>query len=886
MIEQSQRLGALARPILVFKLCFFFCCIVSLCSPVSAQETAEASQSATGVLTRAPEITKEVEAVYPPELYQAGTTGAVGLRITIDENGDVADVIVDQSSGFPALDASAVKALYQFGFKPAEVDGVPAAVQISYRYAFTIETEVVERPVNAQGEGLSVGRLQGRVLRRGSRDPIAGVEVRLPDLKRDVLTDKNGRFAFDELPAGELRIQLEDEGHYTLEDLEEIRAGEETEVQYSLEATGVDDRLIVVGRRLKKEVARRTITVREIRKIPGASGDALKVVENLPGTARVPFGGGLLVVRGSNPGDSAATIDRHFIPIPFHFFGLRSVIASETLESIDFYPGNFGAEFGRFSGGLIDVRLKRPRDDRWAGRVEADVFDAGIFVEGPLTENLTVSLGARRSYIDTLLPAVAGDDLDLTVAPRYYDLHFLLDYRIPRHRLRTFVLVSDDRLEFILNEPAKGAADIRGAFENAIGFERVYAQWVWQISDAVTNDLSAAFGRNSVKFNFGEVIRVNNAAYALNIREDLSWKISPNLTWRTGFDFEQFLGELDLNVPLPDKEGGADDRGKSINARDFLEAKYEFTLRNPAVWTELQWQLIDRRLLLVPGFRAEYDSLLDEYAYDPRLTVRYALIKEQTTLKGGVGLFTQRPSPDESDKTFGNPEIGNERAIHYSLGVEHAFNDVVELDLLGFYKDMYRLVRPVDDTSVDTALEDGAQRTLNNDGIGRVYGLELMLRHNATSRFFGWIAYTLMRAERKDPGENRYRLFDFDQTHIFTILGQYRISNRWEFGARWRYTTGLPQTPFVGSVYNSDGDNYEGIPGELNSVRMAPFHQLDLRLDRNWIYQSWTLTAYFEIRNAYNRANPEFLSPNYDFSETETVSGLPILPSIGLRGEF
>ena len=62
------------------------------------------------------------------------------------------------------------------------------------------------------------------------------------------------------------------------------------------------------------------------------------------------------------------------------------MIASETLE-IDFYPGNFGAEFGRFSGGLIDVRLKRPREDRWAGRVEADVFDAGFFVEGPVDGN-------------------------------------------------------------------------------------------------------------------------------------------------------------------------------------------------------------------------------------------------------------------------------------------------------------------------------------------------------------------------------------------------------------------------------------------------------------------------------------------------------------------
>ena len=60
-----------------------------------------------------------------------------------------------------ALDDSAVKALYQFTFRPAEVDGTPSAVQITYRYAFTIETEVVEREVNQQEKEMRVGRLKG-----------------------------------------------------------------------------------------------------------------------------------------------------------------------------------------------------------------------------------------------------------------------------------------------------------------------------------------------------------------------------------------------------------------------------------------------------------------------------------------------------------------------------------------------------------------------------------------------------------------------------------------------------------------------------------------------------------------------------------------------------
>ena len=34
------------------------------------------------------------------------------------------------------------------------------------------------------------------------------------------------------------------------------------------------------------------------------------------------------------------------------------------------------------------------------------------------------------------------------------------------------------------------------------------------------------------------------------------------------------------------------------------------------------------------------------------------------------------------------------------------------------------------------------------DGQGRSYGMELILKHEFTERFFGWISYTLSRSEQ------------------------------------------------------------------------------------------------------------------------------------------
>jgi hypothetical protein len=41
-----------------------------------------------------------------------------------------------------------------------------------------------------------------------------------------------------------------------------------------------------------------------------------------------------------------------------------------------------------------------------------------------------------------------------------------------------------------------------------------------------------------------------------------------------------------------------------------------------------------------------------------------------------------------------------------------------------------------------------------------------------------------------------------------------------------------------------------------------------------------------DIQNVYNQGNAEGLSYNYNYTKREYVTGLPFLPSLGLRGEL
>jgi hypothetical protein len=63
-------------------------------------------------------------------------------------------------------------------------------------------------------------------------------------------------------------------------------------------------------------------------------------------------------------------------------------------------------------------------------------------------------------------------------------------------------------------------------------------------------------------------------------------------------------------------------------------------------------------------------------------------------------------------------------------------------------------------------------------------------------------------------------------------------------------------------------------------------HQLDLRIDKRWQFRSFRLGAYLDVRNVYNNAVAEDLVYNYNFTDEQYQTGVPLIPSLGFRGEF
>ena len=249
-----------------------------------------------------------------------------------------------------------------------------------------------------------------------------------------------------------------------------------------------------------------------------------------------------------------------------------------------------------------------------------------------------------------------------------------------------------------------------------------------------------------------------------------------------------------------------------------------------------------------------------------------------------MGLFSQDPQPPDYDRNFGNPKLGPEHAIHYTFAVEQGILPGLMAEATGFYKQLYDLVT-VNDNLV---LRDGkpVSERVGNDGIGRIYGGEFLLRQSVSKWFFGWISYTLMRSERKDCATCDWRLFDFDQTHILVVALHAYLPRGFEVGVRFRYVSGYPYTPSYGGWYDADTDVYSPAQGKVNTARLGAFHQLDLRIDKTFLFQRWLLKIYLDIQNIYDHQNPELSQPSYDYTRNQPITGLPIIPSFGIRSEF
>ncbi len=738
--------------------------------------------------------------------------------------------------------------------------------------------------------GVAVARaeapdLMGVVRNRDTGAPVAGATVRvLFDEASNVeaATDSSGVFHLTGLPDGPCEVRILAAGYAPFHTRETLPAAGSLERDYDLEPDLRTEVLTVMAaQETKKEISSHELTGAEVEMLPGFGGDAVKSLQSMPGVARPAITDpGAIVVRGSGNYDTRFFLDGVDIPILFHFGGLKSTYNSTGLGSIALQPGGFGTEYGGCIGGVVELEGRAGRDDRWRTMLDLSMLDGSFYTEGPLGDGFTLLANGRRSFIGELAEVAlkSNDDIDLAVAPYYWDGVLRLDYdRGGAHHLFLTYFAGRDRMDLIFPDEDQGSPEVSEATDAIaidLEFRRLILGWDAVLSDRLSNTLRLSWGHDRNSGHLAGEFRFSGEGPMYGLRDDLEIILRGNLAAHVGADL--LYSPFDYAVKVlgyPES---------SLEAKKFSDL---------GTFANLEWE-VRPGLVVRPGLRYDYYHHLDKDVVSLRMQALWDY-RTGRILTASIGTYNQAPRPigQSTDPIYGNPDLPPTLARHITLGHEWQLNETMDLKVEAYHNQQDEI----------PAFADTANLNFLPDVEARMYGLEFMLRRDSRDGFFGWISYSLGRSDRRyarDPGNgeewdpHRWVPYELDQTHHLQALGSWPLGGGWRFGGRVQFVSGVPVTPnlsYTSGRYEFDSDTGQYVPveGEYHADRMEPYFRTDVRLDKRIVRGDKIWSFYLDLQNAnyflYN--SPEGYTYNYDYSRRQEY-GWIFMPAVGARVEF
>ncbi len=734
-------------------------------------------------------------------------------------------------------------------------------------------------------------RIEGRLFEKGTRVPMKETNVFILPHKLKATTDAQGQFAFEAVPEGEFQFVVNAVGFERLEK-PDFAAADLTQprVLFIEKTTYSGFETTIIGQKQKRDDSQKSLKTSQFLNLPGSGGDPVKAVQNLPGVNRVGGFSSQVVIQGSAPQDTKYDVDGHEIPIVFHFGGLTSVVMPEAIEQVDYLSAGYGPEYSRAMGGVISLKTRSPdvKDRDKKSFFFVDTLKSGALVEGRINDHSSYLVSGRYSYVGLFLKAATKDNesFNLTVAPEFSDLTLIYANQLnERDNLKVDFLASRDTLAFLLKEPVKDDPTIRGNFSNETNFVRFVPQWSRRLNENQTLRLSAGAGRDLVSVDAGDnYFRLQSWVLTARAETENKWTSSANTQWTShlGMDHQYSQNKVDLKLPYFQSSGGV---SNPVSSSSSKQISINSGLGNYGFYSRNEVQLADSPLTTLPHVRFDYLGLSHQWVVSPRLGARWKA-SDSLTYKAATGIYYQPPQAQEVDSSYGNPNVKAPSAYHYTMGFDKDFRGGTDrgyqLAVGLFRRDFQNLVI----SSSDIVVRDGVTtaEVYNNGGGGRSQGIETQLKFDLLP-WSGWISYTYSQAKRWDPSNSEYN-FQYDQTHNLNLVGAYEAARNWRYSARFRYVTGNPITPVTGATFDADNDTYIPTRGAIYSERQQAFIQLDARIDKKWILNREIWSMYLDIQNVLNTKNPESIRYSYNYSEKVSVNGLPVLPSLGVKGEF
>jgi hypothetical protein len=599
----------------------------------------------------------------------------------------------------------------------------------------------------------------------------------------------------------------------------------------------------------------------------GLIEDPLRVISTMPGVAR---GGDLfapsqIYVRGGAPEENLFLNNNTKLYFPFYFGGQKSIFNSDVIEDVELLTGGFPAKYGNVLSSVLNVTTRDGNPDKYTGLGSVGFYNASLLLEGPVTNNSSFIVAARKTYLDFFMKSSSEFPV-----PIFGDITFKYSWRPAKHHKITLSGLSGyEKLDYIAADPQPGIPDRLQTSGNS---HNQSLQWQYNNSKLYSK-LSLVNTVQQSDAIISRNINLDLKGRETGLREDLEYNLSKKLKLQTGLEIYNSGIDFNSTLPLDPREADPTDSSVTLTKTAF----------NKISWIGGSWLASEVKLGKKMGFnvglRHDFINSNSLHRMAPRISAYYTLLPK-TELRVAHSYHYQFPSSEAMD----GGSIETPLCIHYITGVRQQFKNGYSGWVEFYYKDYQNLV------TFDTLLRYG------NNGTGHSKGLELFFAKTKGS-LTGWVSYSLSVAKRRSNLDDREYYFDYDQRHIANLSLQYKLQHdvqKWYipslFNLQLRGETGRPYTEVLGAVKTATG--WKQLKGDINALRDPFYFNANLRIE--WHLKTKgrvSFTSFFDIWNVTNRKN--ILGRTYQYGTQYEKNILvnkyyttPILPAGGVKIEF
>jgi outer membrane receptor for ferrienterochelin and colicin len=774
------------------------------------------------------------------------------------------------------------------------------------------------------------GRISGKVVDKETNESLPFASVVIQGTTTGALTDDNGDFAIENLKPGLYNLQASFI-NYKQQVLFEIEVTNDrpAEVLIRMEPAVTDTKVInIVGSTLSNKeespISARTIGTNEIKRNPGGNRDISRAIRSLPGVAAIPSFRNDIVIRGGAANENRFYIDGIEIPNINHFAtqgasgGPVGLINVDLIREVEFYSGAFPSARGNALSSVLEFEFKEARKDKYTANFVVGSSDIGVTVEGPTGDKSGLIISARRSYLQGLFSI-----LGLPFLPTYNDFNLKWKYNInDKNQFTVIALGALD--QFALNTKLASDTASEDFLSNKYLIDNLAINSQWNYTVGTKWDHFGEKGRTSF---FLSRNMLSNGAYKYPDNDESLARILDYSSTEAENKFRvehkrTFANDLKVLI------GGGGEYAKYRLENDafFFNNALDTTIRVSErsgldLWKysgfiQASKGLLNNRIVLSGGVRMDgnlFNTTMSNplEQVSPRLSLKYRL-KNGWSLNANTGIYNQLPAYT----ILGNIRNGilqNKDARYITnsqvvAGIEYDWSARNSLITLEAFSKQYKNYPISVSKGVSLANLGADFGVIGNEdvifsGLGRAYGLEFLFQQRFYEGWYGIFSYTFVRSEFTGA-DQKYTPSSWDSRHLVSITGGRKFGRDWEIGGRFQLSGGLPYTPdnVASSLLIANWDSFGAAQtdwSQINSKRIKAFHQLDVRVDKKYFFQKWSLNIFLDIQNIYGfeallkpildvkrdtQGNP-VVDPNdptrYQAQFLDNTNGT-ILPSIGI----